>query len=68
MSVRDLILAKHAKVINQGGSFSFSIPYSLDAIKEIEELGETFTSKYLYTVAPIHGTPRFTICFMLKDV
>lgn len=68
MSVKSQILAKHGKVISEGGSFSFSIPYSLDAIKEIEDMGEGFTSRYLYSVAPIPGTPRFTICFMLKAV
>lgn len=68
MSVKNLILAKHEKVILEGGSFPFSVPYSLDTIKEIEDMGDGFTSRYLYSVAPIPGTGRFTICFMLKAV
>jgi hypothetical protein len=67
MNVRDLLQAREKNRINHGGEFTFSITYSLDAIKEIENMGEAFTSRYQYTVAPIPKVGK-TICISLKDL
>lgn len=67
-NVKDLIRLKHANVIHSGGDFTFSITHSLDAIKEIEDMGEEFTTKYQYAVADIPGMPGHRIiCISLKN-
>jgi hypothetical protein len=65
--IKELLHLRHANVINSGGEFTFSITYSIDCLREIQEMGEEFTSKYQFTVANIPGMPgNRLICISLK--
>jgi len=68
MSVKSLIQTVEANTIKRGGSFTFSMSYSPEAIEEIKEMGELFTRRYQYTVAPIPGTEQKTIIISLKNL
>lgn len=67
-SIKSLLATRHAIYIDKGGVFSFSVTHSLDSIREIEQMGDDFTSKYQYTVADIPGMKGHRIiCISLKD-
>ena len=68
MALKEELESRYGKHIHQGGTFSYSKTYSLDVIKEIEDMGEAFTKFFQYNVAPIHGTPKFVVCISLKEV
>jgi hypothetical protein len=66
-TIRDLLHHRHSNVINHGGEFAFTIPYTPELVKQIEEMGEDFKSKYQFTVASIPGMPgNKIICINLK--
>jgi hypothetical protein len=68
MKVCDLIRLRHINQIKNGGEFTFSITYSPESLKEIEEMKSDFTSKYQYTVADIPGMQGHRIiCISLRD-
>lgn len=68
MQLKALLFQREAVCIKKGGPFTFSIPYSENTINEIKEMGEEFTRRYQYTVAPVHGTDSKIICIGLKDL
>lgn len=68
VSVKHLLTERHRHLLKNGGDFTFSITYSPEAVREIEQMGDQFTSQYQYTVANI---PKFVgriICISLKDM
>lgn len=69
MSVKHLLSERHRHLLKEGGDFTFSMTFSPEAIREIEQMGEQFTSRYQYTVANIPGFPgNKIICINLKDM
>jgi thiamine monophosphate kinase len=68
VSVKQLLADRHRHLLKHGGDFTFSMTYSPEAIEEIEQMGESFTKRYQYTIANI---PKFVgriICISLKDM
>lgn len=69
MSVKHLLSERHRHLLKEGGDFTFSMTFSPEAIHEIEQMDEQFTSRYQYTVANIPGLPGSKIiCINLKDM
>lgn len=67
-TLKEELETRYAAHIHRGGIFSFSKTFSLDLIKEIQDMGSAFTNTFQYSVAPIPGTSRFTVCITLKEV
>lgn len=68
MKIRELLAARQRHLLKHGGSFTFSFTYSPEALEEIKEMGEEFSSRFLYTVADIPGfVGNRIICISLKN-
>jgi hypothetical protein len=68
MKIREQLAARPRHLLKHGGSFTFSVTYSPEALEEIKEMGEEFSSRFLYTVADIPGIAGSRlICISLKN-
>ncbi len=66
-SVREQLHARHVIVKETNVNFSFSFPFTPEAMHEILNMGEEFGRLYDYTVGNIPGSKTRLICISLKE-
>lgn len=67
LTVRERLRARHAAVRATNVNFSFSFPFSPEAMHEILNMGDEFTRMYDYTVGNVPGSKTRLICISLKE-
>lgn len=67
-TIRELISIKQRNCANYGGSFTFSVTWTPEVMKEIEEMGEGFLRYYDYSINTIPGMKTCMVSITTKQL